>query len=53
MIAEISTEFARDIADITDWQNIQLHWIRIEDVPEIWARLEAVGRPRRAATHPG
>ena len=41
--ATISTEFARDTADITDRQNIQLHWIRIEDVPEIWQRLEAVG----------
>ncbi|WP_460466531.1 nitrite/sulfite reductase [Calidifontibacter terrae] len=42
-IAQISTEFGRDTADITDRQNIQLHWIRIEDVPTIWARLEAVG----------
>ena len=42
-VARISTEFARDTADITDRQNIQLHWIRIEDVPEIWERLEAVG----------
>ena len=42
-IAGISTEFARGTADITDRQNIQLHWIRIEDVPEIWRRLEAVG----------
>jgi sulfite reductase (ferredoxin) len=42
-IATISTEFARDSADVTDRQNIQLHWIRIEDVPEIWERLEAVG----------
>jgi sulfite reductase (ferredoxin) len=41
-IATISTEFARDTADITDRQNIQLHWVRIEDVPEIWKRLEAV-----------
>ncbi|MGN6474868.1 MAG: nitrite/sulfite reductase [Mycobacteriales bacterium] len=43
VIAQISTEFGRDLADITDRQNIQLHWIRIEDVPEIWNRLEAVG----------
>ncbi|SDT76960.1 nitrite/sulfite reductase [Actinoplanes derwentensis] len=43
VIAEISTEFGRDSADITDRQNIQLHWIRVEDVPEIWRRLEAVG----------
>ena len=38
-IAQISTEFGRDSADITDRQNIQLHWIRVEDVPEIWRRL--------------
>jgi len=42
-VAGISREFARDTADITDRQNIQLHWIRVEDVPEIWRRLEAVG----------
>lgn len=42
-IATISTEFARDTADISDRQNIQLHWIRIEDAPEIWRRLESVG----------
>lgn len=43
VIGEISQEFARGTADITDRQNIQYHWIRIEDVPEIWNRLEAVG----------
>ncbi|MGW3115460.1 nitrite/sulfite reductase [Streptomyces sp. NPDC001091] len=43
VIGEISQEFARGTADITDRQNIQLHWIRIEDVPEIWRRLEEVG----------
>jgi sulfite reductase (ferredoxin) len=43
VIAEISREFGRDTADITDRQNIQLHWIRVEDMPEIWRRLEAVG----------
>jgi sulfite reductase (ferredoxin) len=42
-IAGISTEFGRDSADITDRQNIQMHWIRVEDMPEIWRRLEAVG----------
>jgi sulfite reductase (ferredoxin) len=42
-IADVSTTFARDTADITDRQNIQLHWIRIEDVPAIWQRLESVG----------
>ncbi|MDN3935118.1 nitrite/sulfite reductase [Arthrobacter sp. YD4] len=43
VIGGISVDFARDSADLTDRQNIQLHWIRVEDVPEIWRRLEAVG----------
>jgi sulfite reductase (ferredoxin) len=42
-IAELSQRYARDTADLTDRQNVQLHWVRIEDVPEIWRRLEAVG----------
>jgi sulfite reductase (ferredoxin) len=43
VIGEISQEFARGTADITDRQNVQYHWIRIEDVPAIWDRLEGVG----------
>ena len=43
VIADISTDYGRDVADITDRQNIQLHWIRVEDVPAIWDKLEAVG----------
>ncbi|MFP5220245.1 MAG: nitrite/sulfite reductase [Actinomycetes bacterium] len=43
VVGEIATEFGRDVADVTDRQNVQLHWIRIEDVPEIWDRLDAVG----------
>ena len=43
VLGGISTDFARDTADITDRQNIQYHWIRIEDVPTIWQRLESVG----------
>ncbi|MPZ97614.1 MAG: nitrite/sulfite reductase, partial [Propionibacteriales bacterium] len=42
-IADVSTTYARDSADITDRQNIQLHWIRVEDMPAIWERLEGVG----------
>ncbi|MGH2739145.1 MAG: nitrite/sulfite reductase [Actinomycetota bacterium] len=42
-VGRISLEFGRDVCDITDRQNFQLHWIRIEDVPEIWARLEQTG----------
>ncbi|KOV80134.1 nitrite/sulfite reductase [Nocardia sp. NRRL S-836] len=43
VLGEISQTYARDTADITDRQNIQYHWIRIEDVPTIWQQLEAVG----------
>jgi sulfite reductase (ferredoxin) len=39
----VSQTYARDTADISDRQNVQLHWIRIEDVPAIWGRLESVG----------
>ncbi|WP_442862583.1 nitrite/sulfite reductase [Brevibacterium sp. UCMA 11754] len=42
-IAGISNDFGRGSADLTDRQNIQLHWIEIENVPEIWERLESVG----------
>ncbi|HKQ02312.1 MAG TPA: ferredoxin--nitrite reductase [Actinomycetes bacterium] len=53
VIGEIADTFARGPApnpvfgdaylDITTRQDIQLHWVRIGAVPEIWGRLEAVG----------
>jgi len=43
VLGGISTDFGRNTADLTDRQNVQYHWIRIEDVPSIWQRLEAVG----------
>ena len=43
VIADISRRYARGTADVTDRQNIQLHWIEIESVPAIWAALESVG----------
>ncbi|MFF3570751.1 nitrite/sulfite reductase [Nocardia jiangxiensis] len=42
-LGEISTEFARDTADLSDRENLQYHWIEIENVPEIWRRIEATG----------
>jgi sulfite reductase (ferredoxin) len=43
VIGDVSRRYARDTADITDRQNVQLHWVQIEDVPAIWEALEAVG----------
>ncbi|MGW2548294.1 nitrite/sulfite reductase, partial [Kitasatospora sp. NPDC001574] len=31
-VAEVSQEYGRNTADLTDRQNVQYHWIRIEDV---------------------
>jgi len=42
-LGTISTEFARDTADISDRQNLQMHWVEVENVPEIWRRLDEVG----------
>ncbi len=42
-VAGISQRYARDTADVTDRQNVQLHWVEIENVPAIWRELEAVG----------
>lgn len=42
-LGTISTEFARDTADISDRENVQYHWIEVENMPEIWKRLDQVG----------
>src|SRR5215467_3685436 len=43
VISDIAVKYARGTADVTDRQNIQLHWIEIESVPAIWEALESVG----------
>jgi sulfite reductase (ferredoxin) len=43
VVADTAITYGRDLADVTDRQNVQLHWIRIQDVPAIWRSLEAVG----------
>src|SRR5690349_6364067 len=42
-IADISDTYARSSIDITNRQNFQLHWLRIEDIPTIWESLAEVG----------
>jgi sulfite reductase (ferredoxin) len=34
-IAIVAEKYARNLVDITVRQNIQLHWVRIEDLPEV------------------
>jgi sulfite reductase (ferredoxin) len=42
-IADLSDRYARGSLDITNRQNFQLHWLRIEDIPAVWDALATVG----------
>ena len=42
-LSEIADRFGHGFSDITTRQTIQFHWLRIEDVPLIFAELESVG----------
>ena len=42
-VAELTRVHARNIADITVRQNIQLHWLTIESLPEVVDALNKVG----------
>jgi sulfite reductase (ferredoxin) len=42
-IANLSAGLGNGIADITVRQNIQLHWVRIESVPDLIERLRSIG----------
>ncbi|HKZ26923.1 MAG TPA: ferredoxin--nitrite reductase [Rubrobacteraceae bacterium] len=35
--------FGNNFLDLTTRQDVQMHWIHMRDVPEIWRRLEEVG----------
>ncbi len=35
--------FGNNFLDITTRQDVQMHWVKMENVPEIWRRLEEVG----------
>jgi sulfite reductase beta subunit-like hemoprotein len=43
VIADLSEKYGRSLADITDRQNVQLHWLRIEHLPPIDRALAEVG----------
>ncbi|MCW8954840.1 MAG: nitrite/sulfite reductase [Sulfurimonas sp.] len=43
ILSGISKEFARGTASFTTRQNIQFHFIRVHDLPEIFFRLNSVG----------
>lgn len=42
-LAHIARDYGRGIFDITTRQAVQFHWLRIEDMSDIFERLEQVG----------
>src|SRR4051795_3901566 len=42
VMASIARDFGRGVIDCTTRQCFQIHWIRLENVPEIFARLDSV-----------
>ena len=44
----ITRKYARNLADITVRQNIQLHWLTIESLPEVVDALDSIGSRRKA-----
>jgi sulfite reductase (ferredoxin) len=49
VIGELTKKYARNLADITTRQNIQLHWLTIESLPEVVDALTAVGLSPKGA----
>jgi sulfite reductase (ferredoxin) len=49
VIADITRKYARNLADITVRQNIQLHWLTIENLPDVVQALDAVGLSPKGA----
>ena len=48
-IAKLTRNHARNLADITVRQNIQLHWLTIESLPEVVDALDAIGLSPKGA----
>ena len=48
-IGGITRKHARNLADITVRQNIQLHWLSIESLPEVVDALDAIGLSPKGA----
>jgi sulfite reductase (ferredoxin) len=48
-IGRIAKEHGRNLADITTRQNIQLHWLTIESLPEVVDALDKIGLSPKGA----
>lgn len=48
-IADISDEYASGNLHLTTRQDIQIHYVKLENTPKVWARLEELGVTTREA----
>jgi sulfite reductase (ferredoxin) len=49
IIGQLTRKYARNLADITVRQNIQLHWLTIESLPEVVDILDSIGLSPKGA----
>ena len=49
LIGGLARKYARNLTDITVRQNIQLHWLTIESLPEVVDALDAIGLSPKGA----
>jgi sulfite reductase (ferredoxin) len=49
VIGDLTKKYARNLADITTRQNIQLHWLTIESLPEVVDALTEIGLSPKGA----
>ncbi len=48
-LSELAETHGRGSGHLTVRQDLELHWVRVEEVPQIWERLEEVGLSTRSA----
>jgi nitrite reductase (NADH) large subunit len=48
-LADLAETHGRGSGHLTTRQNLELHWVRVEEVPEIWEKLEGIGLSTRSA----
>jgi sulfite reductase (ferredoxin) len=49
VIGQLTQKYARNLADITVRQNIQLHWLTIDSLPDVVDALDAIGLSPKGA----
>ncbi|HLB01563.1 MAG TPA: FAD-dependent oxidoreductase [Nitrospiria bacterium] len=48
-LSELAEIHGRGWGHLTTRQDLEFHWVRVEEVPEIWEKLEAIGLSTRSA----